>query len=79
MKTFEEQFQSVVNDNRNLRMGWEGTGDIWWWDEFLETIKDNCLDKQRVRETIEKIRDKTLNDKWNGDIHSDELLKELEL
>ena len=71
--TFEEEFPSFKEDGR-----WQPTmlHSSPSWRE--EAIKEHCLDKQRVKDAIEKCKFKFDKDvSMSGDLSSKRLLKEL--
>lgn len=78
--TFEEEFPSL-NDLQRQKITVHDTinGFKYHTSQFLEEeIKLHCLDKQRVRDVIEKCTQK-YSDTRNNRIYVDDLLKELGL
>ena len=71
-ETFEEQFPSLKY--RATETNSQDFGEGWGYTE--ETIQAHCLDKQKVREVIDKYWVKELNS-WIGSC--DEIKKELGL
>lgn len=72
MTTFEEQFPSLENENLLVDYDYLGYSQ--------ESIEKFCLDKQRVKEAIEKSKIKVLDDEGKDCgyyIDEDILIKEL--
>jgi hypothetical protein len=54
--TFEDDFPSL-KDKVNTRHNGFNTDNIDYWNVEIVDIKENCLDKVRVREAIREARD----------------------